>query len=255
MAVQVMVKPIMKAVVRIVQCIVAGTLALAISTVTNAIMLAVILARFTIMSILRTTSSVVEFAGETLLNTMAFVRDTVFAILTFMVQTVTNTLLFVLNQLVSVWRVVVVIVTTVVGESCFLTKTLFRRVLDAFKDLILCLEAFSKGFKGLPAVLKAQQTDLKSGVGVKSMIKQSVSAFKQSVMYIVMGDEGNLSDGLVPNVAVEMFKVLPLSYDLGKVILTGTIGVAKEALVSSGSILRELASLKNIKLGCSGNVS
>lgn len=246
---------VVKPVAKLAQGIVAGTIALAISSVTNTIILAVVLARFVVMSILRTASTAIEFAGETVLNTMAFVRDTVFSILTFVVQTITNFLLFLLNQLVSVWRVVVAIVMTLIGESCFLTKTPFRRMVDAFKDLILSLKAFSKGFKGLSPVMKAQAKDLKSGVGVKAMIKQSVSAFLKSVMYIVVGDEGKLSDGLVPNVASELFKVLPLSFDLGKIVLFGTIDVAKEALASSASILKEPISLKSIRVGCSGNVS
>lgn len=246
---------ILKPIAKVLQGVAAGTIALAVSTVTNAILLAVVLARFIIMTILRTTSSVVEFVGETVINGMSFVIETVFSVLTFVVQTVINSILFLLNQLVSVWRVVVTIITTLLGESCFLTKTLFKRMLDAFKDLVLSLKAFAKGFKGLAPVMKAQATDFKSGVGVKAMIKQSVAAFKQSVMYIVLGDEGTLTDGLVPNVFSELFRVLPLSFDLGKVILMGTFDVTKEALSSTASILAELVSLKGITLGCSGNVS
>lgn len=246
---------ILKPIAKVLQGVAAGTIALAVSTVTNAILLAVVLARFIIMTILRTTSSVVEFVGETVINGMSFVIETVFSVLTFVVQTVINSILFLLNQLVSVWRVVVTIITTLLGESCFLTKTLFKRMLDAFKDLVLSLKAFAKGFKGLAPVMKAQATDLKSGVGVRAMIKQSVAAFKQSVMYIVLGDEGTLTDGLVPNVFSELFRVLPLSFDLGKVILMGTFDVTKEALSSTASILAELVSLKGITLGCSGNVS
>lgn len=48
--------------------------------------------------------------------------------------------------------------------------------------------------------------------------------------------------------------VNPLSFDLGKVILAGTLDVAKEALSSSGSILAELISLKGVVLGCSGKM-
>ena len=243
---------ILKPIAKVIEGVAAGTIALAVSSVTNAILLAVVLARFVIMSILRTTSSVVEFVGETVINGMSFVVETVFSVLTFVVQTVINSILFLLNQLVSVWRVVVTIITTLLGESCFLTKTLFKRMVDAFKDLILSLKAFAKGFKGLAPVLKAQATDFKSGVGVKAVIKQSVSAFKQSAMYIIMGDEGKLTDGLIPNVFTELFKVLPLSFDLGKIILTGTFDVAKEALSSSVSILLELISLKGITVGCSG---
>lgn len=246
---------LLKPIAKVLQGVAAGTIALAISTVTNTILLAVVLARFVIMSILRTTSSVVEFAGETLINGMAFVIDTVFSGLTFVVQTVINSLLFLLNQLVSVWRVVVTVVTTLLGESCFLGKTLFKRTLDLMKDLSLSLKAFATGFKGLAPVMKAQAVDFKSDVGVKAIIKQSVSAFKQSVMYILMGDEGKITDGLVPNVFFEMFKILPLSFDLGKVIFVGTFDVAKEALSSSVSILAELVSLKGIVVGCSGKIS
>lgn len=103
--------------------------------------------------------------------------------------------------------------------------------------------------------MKAQAMNFKSDVVIKAMIKQSVSAFKQSVAYIVIGDEGKLTDGLVPNVFLEFFKVLPLSFDLGKVILTGTVDVAKEALLLSVSIFAELVSLKGITLGCSGKMS
>ncbi|CAM9790714.1 unnamed protein product [Ectocarpus sp. 13 AM-2016] len=246
-----MLKPIAK----ILEGVVAGTIALTLSTVSNAILLAVVLARFVIMSILRTTSTFVEFAGETVINSTSFIVETVFSILTFVVQTVTNSLLFLLNQLVSIWRVVVTIITTLLGESCFLTKTVFRRMVDAFKDLILSIKAFGEGFKGLAPVMKAQTTDFQSGVGVKAVIKQSVASFKQSATYIVLGDEGSLTDGLLPNVFFELFKVLPLSFDLGKVILVGTLGVAKEAMSSSASILRELVSLKGISLGCSGKTS
>lgn len=246
---------VLKPIAKVFQGVLAGTISLAVSTVSNTILLAVVLARFVIMSILRTTSTVVEFAGETVVNGMAFVIETVFSVLTFVVQTVTNSLLFFLNQLVSIWRVVVTIVTTLLGESCFLTKTLFKRMVDAFKDLILSLKAFGKGFRGLAPVMKAQAADFKSDVGVKAMIKQSVAAFKQSVMYIIVGDEGKLSDGLVPNVFSEVFMVLPLSFDLGKVILSGTFDVAKEALSSSVSILGELLSLRGITLGCSGKLS
>lgn len=239
---------------KVVERVVAGTVALAVSSVSNALLMAVVLTRFILMTILRSTSTAVEFAGETFLNVISFVRDTVFAVLTFVVQTATNTAIFLLNQLVSVWRTVVMVVSVLLGETCFLTKTMFKRTVDIGKDLALSLQAYATGFKGMLKVVKAQKADFETGVDVKSIVKQSVSAFKASLSYVILGDEGNLMDGLVPNVLQEAFAVLPLSVDLAKTLFFGIFEVSKETLGTSLQLVKELVSLKGIKMGCMGKI-
>lgn len=76
---------VLKPIAKVLQGVAAGTIALVVSSVSNAILLAVVLARFVIMSILRTTSSVAKFAGETIISGMAFVTETMFSVLTFLV--------------------------------------------------------------------------------------------------------------------------------------------------------------------------
>lgn len=110
-------------------------------------------------------------------------------------------------------------------------------------------------------VVKAQSTDLNSGasgVGVKTTIKQSIDAFKECLMYVLMGDEGSIFDGIVPDVFTETFQVLPLSFDLGKLIFSGTFDIVKKILrveSFSLSIIKELATLKDIRLGCQEKIS
>lgn len=244
-----------KALVQLILKLLSGVSALAISTVTNTLLLGVVLVRFVVMSALRPLSSAVEFAGETTLNILAFTRDTVFSVLTFIVQTVTSSILFILNQIVAIWRLVMTIITSVLGETCFLTKTVIKRIQDFAKDISLSLKAFVQGPKGLKAVVKAQIKDVKTGVDVKTVIKQSVSAFKDTLVYIIMGDEGKPMDGIIPAVFTELFQILPLSFDLGKLILQGTYEVSKETISTSITVLKELISLKGIKIGCSGGVS
>ena len=239
---------------KIIVRVLAGTASLAISSVTNTLLMAVVLIRFVLMTLLRSLSTVVEFVGETLINMIAFIRDTVFSVLTFVVQTITSVVLFVLNQFVSVWRLVVTLVTVALGETCFLTKTTIKRIVDAVKDLVLSLQAFAKGVPGMVKVLKAQSVDVKKGVDVKTIIKQAVNSFKESVMYILKGDENKITDGLIPNIFVEVFKALPLTFDLAKLILMGTWDISKETLGVAFSSLKELTSLKGIKLGCSGKL-
>lgn len=99
----------------------AGVSSIAVTTITNKLLAAVLLITFIIMSVLRSTSAIVEFAGETLLNSLAFVRDTVFTILTFMIQTIfVNVDLFVVNQFDMLWSLVVRVISVMLGETCFL---------------------------------------------------------------------------------------------------------------------------------------
>jgi len=197
----------------------------------------------------------VSFVGETTINTLAFVRDTVFSILTFVVQTVTSIVLFVLNQFVSVWRLVVTIVTALLGETCYLAHKGIGRFFDAISDFMLSLQAFSAGLPGLAKVFKAQAVDVKTGVDLKGIITQAFTSFVDTLAYIVVGDEKKLSDGLVPNLFTEVFKSLPLSFDLAKLILKGTVDVSKETLGVAFSSLKELTSLTGIMAGCRGKAS
>ena len=240
---------------KIVIGIVCGVSSIVVSYVTNAVLAAVILVRFVVMTLLRSLSSTVTFVGETTINTLSFVRDTVFSILTFVVQTVTSIVLFVLNQFVSVWRLVVAIITATLGETCYLAHKGVGRIFDFIDDFMLSLQAFSSGLPGLAKVLKAQATDVKTGVGLTSIIMQAIESFVDTVYYLIMGDEKKFSDGLVPNLFTEMFKTLPLSFDLGKLILTGTVDIAKETLGIAFSSLKELTSLSGIMAGCRGTAS
>lgn len=240
---------------KIVVGIVCGVSSIVVSTVTNAVLTAVILVRFVVMTLLRSLSSTVNFVGETAINTTSFVRDTVFSILTFVVQTVTSTVLFLLNQLVSVWRLVVTILTATLGETCYLAHKSVGRIFDFLSDYMLSLQAFSSGLPGLAKVLKAQATDVKTGVNLKSIVKQAISSFVNTIYYVLMGDEKKFSDGLVPNLFTEVFKTLPLSFDLGKLILTGTVDIAKETLGIAFSSLKELTSLSGIMAGCRGTAA
>jgi len=249
-----MVSAVLKIFPKILLRLLAGTVSLAISSVTNAILMAVVLIRFVLMTVLRSLSSTIEFVGETTLNIISFVRDTVFSILTFIVQTITSIVLFVLNQFVSVWRLVVTLITVALGETCFLTKTTIKRIVDALKDVFLSLQAFIKGVPAMTKVLKAQSVDVKKNVDVKTIIKQSVRAFKDSIIYILKGDENKITDGIIPNIFIEVFKALPLTFDLAKLILMGTFDISKETLGVAFSSLKELISLKGITLGCSGKI-
>ncbi|CBN80335.1 EsV-1-27 [Ectocarpus siliculosus] len=121
------------------------------------------------MTLLRSLASTVSFVGETTINTLSFIRETVFSILTFVVQTVTSTVLFILSQLVSVWRLVVVIITATLGETCYLATNGIDRVFDFFSDYMLSLQAFRSGLPGLAKVLKAQVDDVKTGVNVTNI--------------------------------------------------------------------------------------
>lgn len=230
-----------------------GIFAMALSMVTNAILMAVVLARFVIMSILKTTSNAVEFVGETFLNSISFIRDTVFSVLTFIVQTIINSITFIINQFVLVWSLLVRVVAVVLGETCFMTKSLFKRALDLLKDLSLVSKAFLKGIKAMAPVVKAQTTDVKLAfTNIKDVIKAMVGSIKDSLKYIAMGDEGKIMDGIIPNVFTEVFQVLPLSLDLSKLILIGTFDISKQTLVAIMGSLKELINLKDIKLGCQG---
>lgn len=231
-----------------------GIIALIFSSVVNALLAAVLIVRFVVMIVLRTTSNVVEFVGETTINLFAFVRDTIFAILTFVVQTVTSIVLFVLNQFVSVWRLVVTLITVLLGETCYLSKKGAGRVMDAAKDFMGSLATFAKGVPGLMKVVKAQANDVKTGVDVKSIVKQAFASIKESIMYILMGDEGSVMDGIIPNVFIEVFRALPLTVDLGKLILLGTWDISKETLSVAFSSLKELMSLKDVFSICKGKV-
>lgn len=246
-------------VLQIIPKVLIGTLSviasLAVSTVTNGILMAVILVRFVVMTLLRSLSSTVTFVGESTLNAISFIRDTVFSVLTFIVQTVTSLVLFTLNQFLAVWRLVVTLVTVALGETCYLGHKTIDRVFDAFGDIVSSLAAFSSGPTGLIKVLKAQAVDIKSGVGVKAIIKQALLSFKNTLVYILMGDEKTISDGLVPNVFVEVFRALPLSFDLAKLILTSTFDISKETLSTAFSSLVELTSLAGILEGCRGTAS
>ncbi len=229
-----------------------GVIALIFSSVVNALLAAVLVVRFVMMTVLRATSSVVEFVGETTINVFAFVRDTLFAILTFVVQTVTSIILFVLNQFVSVWRLVVTLVTVLLGETCYLTKKGVGRVFDAAKDFMGSLATFAKGMPSLMKVVKAQGKDVKTGVDVKGVFSQAISTIIDTIMYILMGDEGKITDGLIPNVFIEVFRALPLTVDLAKLILVGTYDISKETLVVAFSSLKELLSLTEVFSICKG---
>ena len=230
-----------------------GILALVLSTVTNSLIMGVVLVRFVTMSVLKTTSTAVEFAGETLVNSIAFVRDTVFSILTFVVQTVVNSITYILNQFLMVWTLLIRVVSVVLGETCFLTKSLFGSVVDLVKDIGLIGKAFTKGIKAMNPVMKDQVDDLKGGfTTIKDVVKASVGSLKETLVYIVKGDENKFSDGLVPNVFTELFSVLPLSFDLSKLILSGTVDISKSALGAISGSFKELTSLEGISLGCSG---
>lgn len=234
--------------------LISGTVSLAVSSFINSILMAIVLIRFIIMTVLKSLSAVIEFVGETTLNIISFTRDTVFSVLTFVVQTITSSILFILNQFVSIWQLIISLVTVGLGETCYLAKTSVKRVIDALKDIMLSLQAFAKGIPGLVKVLKAQGQDVKKGVDVKTIIKQSVASFKKSIMYILKGDENKITDGIIPNVFIEVFKALPLSFDLGKLILVGTFDISKETLLVALSSLKELTSLKGIAAGCSGKL-
>lgn len=245
----------LKVVKKIVVGILSGVSSIAVSTVTNTVLAAVVLVRFVVMILLRSLGSTVTFVGETAINTISFVRDTVFSILTFVVQTVTSTVLFILNQFVSVWRLVVTILTATLGETCYLAQKSVGRIFDFVSDYMLSLQAFSAGLPGLAKVLKAQATDVKTGVNLKYIIGQAIRSFVDTLVYLIMGDEKKFSDGIVPNLFTEVFKTLPLSFDLGKLILTGTVDIAKETLGIAFSSLKELTSLSGIMAGCRGTAS
>ncbi len=246
---------VLKAVKKVVVGLLAGVSSLAISTLTNGILMAVILVRFVVMTLLRSLSSTVTFVGETTINAVSFIRDTVFSILTFVVQTVTSSVLFVLSQFVAVWRLVVTIVTAALGETCYLARTTVGRLFDAISDYMLSLQAFGSGLPGLSKVMKAQATDATTTVNLKSIIGQAIKAFVDTLVYIVVGDEKKLSDGLVPNLFLETFKTIPLSFDLAKLILKGTFDISKETLGLALSSLKELTSLSGIMAGCRGKGS
>ncbi|CAN0579815.1 unnamed protein product, partial [Ectocarpus sp. 12 AP-2014] len=91
------------------------------------------------MTLLRSLASTVSFVGETSINTLSFIRETIFSILTFIVQTTTSSVLFVLSQLVSVWRLVVTILTATLGETCYLATNGIGRFFDFFSDYFLSL--------------------------------------------------------------------------------------------------------------------
>ncbi len=247
---------VLKIIPKILVGLLAGTASLAISSATNAVLMAVVLVRFVLMTLLRSLSSAVEFVGETTINLISFTRDTVFSVLTFVVQTVTSIVLFVLNQFVSVWRLVVTLVTVGLGETCYLTKTTIKRIVDSVKDVVLSLQAFARGVPGMVQVLKAQSVDVRDNVDVGTIVRQAVSSFKGTLLYVLKGDEGlGFADGLIPNVFLETFKVLPLTFDLAKVVLTGTWSISKETLVTAFSALKELTSLEGVRMGCSGKIS
>ncbi|CAM9577669.1 unnamed protein product [Ectocarpus sp. 6 AP-2014] len=246
---------VLKMVKKVVVGILAGTTSMAVSTLTNGILMGVILVRFVVMTLLRSLSSSVSFIGETAVNTISFVRDTVFSILTFVVQTLTSCVLFILNQFVSAWRLVVTILTAGLGETCYLAHTTVGRFFDAISDYMLSLQAFSGGLPGMAKVFKAQAVDVSTGVDLKTIIGQAISSFADTLVYIVVGDEKKFSDGLVPNLFTEVFKSLPLSFDLAKLILKGTVDVSKETLGVAFSSLKELTSLTGIMAGCRGKVS
>ena len=63
-----MVAAVLKIFPKILVRLLAGTASLAISSVTNAILMAVVLIRFVLMTVLRSLSSTIEFVGETTLN-------------------------------------------------------------------------------------------------------------------------------------------------------------------------------------------
>lgn len=246
---------VLKMVKKVVVGILSGTASIAVSTLTNGILMAVILIRFVVMTLLRSLSSSVSFIGETAINTISFIRDTVFSILTFVVQTLTSCILFILNQFVSVWRLVVTIITATMGETCYLGHKTVGRFFDFIGDYMLSLQAFSSGLPGLAKVLKAQAVDVKTGVNAKSIIGQAIKSFVDTLVYIIVGDEKKLSDGLVPNLFTEVFKSLPLSFDLAKLILKGTVDISKETLGVAFSSLKELISLSGIMDGCRGKAS
>lgn len=240
---------------KVVVGILSGIASIAISTVTNAILMAVLVARFVIMTLLRPLSSAVAFVGETTVNAITFVRDTVFSILTFVVQTVTSIVLFVLNQIVAVWRLVITVMHSLLGETCYLVTSTVGRFFDAISDFMLSLQAFSTGGKGLTKVLKAQATDATQNVDLKGIISQAVSSFAKTLAYVVVGDEKKLSDGLVPNVLTEVLKAVPMSFDLAKLILVETVNISKETLTAAFSSLGELLSMKGVLSGCQGKTT
>lgn len=246
---------VLKMAKKVIFGILAGTASLAISTVTNGVLMAVILVRFVVMTLLRSMTSSVIFVSETAINTVSFVRDTVFSILTFVVQTFTSCVLFLLNQLVSVWRLVMTILNAALGETCYLAHKSIGRFFDAISDYMLSLQAFSSGFPGMAKVLKAQSVDVTKGINLKSIIGQAIKSFVESLAYIIVGDEKKLSDGLVPNLFTEVFKTLPLSFDLAKLILKGSVDISKDTLGIAFSSLKELLSLKGILDGCRGKIS
>lgn len=239
----------LKFLVKLVQKIIAGLAATVVVAIADTLVIAIILVRFIIMTALKSTLTVIEFAGETTLNVVAFVRDTAFSVMTFIVQTVTSVVLFALNQIVSVWRVFVSLISIGLGGTCFLAKNLSKRIIDLGKDMALILKAFAKGFKGLTPAVKAQVGDLKGSNGFKPIVKQSIGQVKDILMYIVKGDGGFL-DGIVPSFLTELFQVLPMSFDLAKVILQGTVQVSKETISASLSILKELVTMKDIMTIC-----
>ena len=248
-------KQVLKVLKKVIIGILSGVTSIAISTVTNALLLAVLLARFVIMTLLRPLSSAVTFVGETTVNIIAFVRDTVFSILTFVVQTLTSMVLFVLNQFVAVWRLVVTVVSSLLGETCYLLTSAPGRIFDAISDYMLSLQAFSSGGKGLKAVLKAQSTDVSQNVNIMGIISQAVSSFAQTLAYVVVGDEKKLSDGVVPNVVTEVIKALPMTFDLAKLILQETLNISKETLTIAFSSLGELLSMRGVLAGCHGKIT
>jgi hypothetical protein len=229
-----------------------GVIALLFSSAVNALLAAVLVVRFIVMTALRSLSTVVEFVGETTINVFAFTRDTLFAILTFVVQTATSIILFVLNQFVSVWRLVVTLVTVLLGETCYLTKKGVYRVFDAATDLMGSLATFARGMPALMKVVKAQGKDVKTGVDVKGVFGQAISTVIDTLVYILAGDEGKITDGLIPNVFIEVFKALPLTVDLAKLVLLGTWDISKETLSVAFSSLTELLSLTEVFSICKG---
>lgn len=241
-------------VVKAISNIFLGIIALAFSSIVNSLLGVILLARFVVMIVLRSLSTTVEFVGETTINILSFVRDTVFAILTFVVQTVTNIILFNLNLLVSVWTLVIELITNALGETCYLAKKGSYRIIDAVKDFAASLSTFVSGVPGLMKVVKAQGMDIQSGVDVKGILKQSLVSLKESLVYIFKGDEGTFKDGIIPNVLIEVSKALPLTVDLAKLILMGTWDISKQTLSGAFSSAKKLLTMTDIFKICSGKV-
>ncbi|CAN0207764.1 unnamed protein product [Scytosiphon promiscuus] len=243
---------------KVVVGIVCGVSSIVVSTVTNAVLAAVVLVRFVVMILLRSLSSTVTFVGETAINTIYFFCERYRLLYPHVCRSDCDEHRAVYSQpiiVVSVWRLVATILTATLGETCYLAHTSVGRIFDFISDYMLSLQAFSAGLPGLAKVFKAQATDVQTGVNLKSIISQAMSSFIDTVVYLIIGDEKKFSDGLVPNLFTEVFKTLPLSFDLGKVILTGTVDIAKETLSTAFSSLKELTSLSGIMAGCRGTAS